>query len=338
MKKFDTVVCGGTFDHFHKGHKELLGQALSVSDSLVIGITSDEYLTQFKIVNQKSKAFESFSVRKKNVEDFLKINEFKKFEVVEINDMFGTTLSKDFFADAIVVSEFTKRGAREINKKRKEKGLKEFKILICPSIAAEDNKPISSSRIRNGEIDREGELYIKPAWFNNILFLPQELREELKISLGSIITNLNKIKLRDCIYLITVGDETTKVFNNLSINPNLAVIDFKVARKKNYSSLEELGFSGKETVLNVKNPSGSLTPELFKVISEVFRKINDQDRTIILIDGEEDLSVLPLVLVSPLGSCIFYGQPNKGIVKIVVDEEIKVKIRRFIDSFTTRGY
>lgn len=335
MKKFNTVVCGGTFDHFHKGHKKLLGLAVSTSNSLVIGITSDKYLKKVKNTNQK---FEDFKTRKKTVEDYLSRSLDNRFNVLEIDDVFGPTLNKDFFADAIVVSEFTKRGAREINKKRKEKGLKEFKILTCPSIEAEDNKRISSTRIRNGEIDREGKLYIKPVWLNNTLFLPQKLRDELKMPLGSIVTNISRIKLEGCIYLITVGDETTKVFNSLSIKSNLAVIDFKVARKKNYSSLEELGFSGKETVLAVKNPSGSLTPELFKVIFEIFQKINDQDRTIILIDGEEDLSVLPLILASPLGSCIFYGQPNKGIIKIIVDEKIKAKARRLIDSFTTRGY
>ena len=42
-----------------------------------------------------------------------------------------------------------------------------------------------------------------------------------------------------------------------------------------------------------------------------------------VVDGEEDLAVIPLVLLSPLGTKVIYGQPNKGAVLVNVDTKTK---------------
>ena len=58
----------------------------------------------------------------------------------------------------IVVSEETFDVAVEINRIRKERGMTEMEIVKIPMIKAEDGRPISSSRIKKGEIDEEGRL------------------------------------------------------------------------------------------------------------------------------------------------------------------------------------
>lgn len=336
-RKFKTTVLGGTFDHFHKGHLKLLSYGLFISQKLIVGVTSDEYVREFKITARDSKSFESFAIRKKNIEEYLNQNAKGRYEIVKIDDMFGTTLDKSFSADAIVVSKETLKRARVINKKRKEKNLSPFEILIQDPVLAEDKKPISSFRIRKGEIDRQGKLYIDPDWLLKNLYLPQQLRKELKNPLGKFFEK-KKIPSSKNNFFITAGDETTKTFNESSMHPSVAVIDYSVARKKRYNNLKELGFLGNEKVYKVKNPPGSLSKELLKLIKNIFENITNQDHMVIQIDGEDDLSVLPLILAAPLRTSIFYGQIGEGIIEVRIDEKIKAKTRLFLGKFSTRGY
>lgn len=44
---------------------------------------------------------------------------------------------------------------------------------------------------------------------------------------------------------------------------------------------------------------------------------------VILVSGEEDLAVIPCILLSPLETLVLYGQPDKGMVEIEVTLEIK---------------
>ena len=76
--------------------------------------------------------------------------------VKSIKDRYGPSIDGDF--DAIVVSPETVEAAKEINQKRREIGKKPLKIIEIPFILAEDGKPISSSRIKKGEIDIDGKI------------------------------------------------------------------------------------------------------------------------------------------------------------------------------------
>jgi pantetheine-phosphate adenylyltransferase len=57
-----------------------------------------------------------------------------------------------------VVSDETRPGALEINETRKKNGLKTLEIISIPLVLADDQKPISSTRIKKGEIDKEGRI------------------------------------------------------------------------------------------------------------------------------------------------------------------------------------
>ena len=223
------VVCGGTFDHFHKGHEEFLNHAFSLGKKVIIGITSDNYINHSKSKIKKSELIEAFSVRKQSVLDFIKAKGVKAIEIMQIDDLFGPTLSKDLLMDAIVVSHDTEKGAEIINKKRKDLSLSMLKIYVAPLVKAGDSKPISSERIRRGEINKMGRLYVRQSWLNTDLILSENLRQEFKVQMGSLFQEVDLRYELDSSLLITVGDETTKKFNENHFNQDISVVDFKIA-------------------------------------------------------------------------------------------------------------
>ena len=50
MSKFSLVATGGTFDIIHRGHLTLLANAFEISNKVIIGLTSDEFI-QKKVTN-----------------------------------------------------------------------------------------------------------------------------------------------------------------------------------------------------------------------------------------------------------------------------------------------
>lgn len=137
---------GGTFDHLHDGHKLLLKTALSVSESIEIGLTS-QYLLEKK---QYTSKLEDYETRKKNIEDFLaSFSDLKRTNIVEIKnwgDMSGYAHDPEY--EGLVLSQETYENAVKLNKEREEKGLKPLVLVVIPLIKDENNQKISSTSIR----------------------------------------------------------------------------------------------------------------------------------------------------------------------------------------------
>jgi len=53
---------------------------------------------------------------------------------------------------------------------------------------------------------------------------------------------------------------------------------------------------------------------------------------IIRVEGEEDLAVIPCILLSPIGTNIIYGWPGKGMKLIVTDESIRKKAQYLMEK------
>lgn len=337
IQRFNLIACGGTFDHFHKGHKEFLRFALSFSSKVILGLTSEAFVKDKKCWGN----IESYERRKSVLEEFL-IKEKARdcVKIVQIDDIFGPTLTPDLPIEAIVVSKESLKNAKIINEKRQKIGLACISILTCPMVKGSDGKIISSTRIRKGEITREGRPYLNPLWLTKTLLLPEDVRSRLKQPLGLLIKDLKTwIVLQDFLgasSIVTIGDVVTKSFNTLSLKPRIAVIDFHVGRKKQFSSFGELGFLGEEEIIEVDNPAGCLTPLLFKAVFQIFHTLSSKGHVLLVINGEEDLSVLPFLLLCPLGFVIFYGQLGGGVVKVEVSEENKQKAYDFVSQFTPK--
>jgi uncharacterized protein (UPF0218 family) len=79
----------------------------------------------------------------------------------------------------------------------------------------------------------------------------------------------------------------------------------------------------------VKNPAGTLTDDLIRALD---RAIMHPPVTVI-VDGEEDLAVIPLVIAAPNGAIVLYGQPHQGVVLRKVNREAKETARHFLTHF-----
>jgi pantetheine-phosphate adenylyltransferase len=152
MKKFKKVVVGGTFDELHRGHKALLDKAFEVGDCVVVGLTSDEFVAKMAKPHKTA----SYNERLQELKAFLKDRGLaNRVEIVPLSDPFGLTLSGKGI-DALIVSEETEKTAIKINEQRQKSGLSSLKIITIHMIPAENRTPISTTRIRGGEIDRDG--------------------------------------------------------------------------------------------------------------------------------------------------------------------------------------
>jgi len=148
-KQYKKVAVGGTFDRFHSGHKKLLEEAFNHGELIVIGVTSDMF-------GGKKGNIDSCDRRMGNLNHFL-ATKHSNFHIARLDDPYGSTIYEDDF-DAIVVSEETEPTAIEINEIRRSKKMDVLDIIVIRFVYAEDGVPISSTRIRKGEIDTRGHL------------------------------------------------------------------------------------------------------------------------------------------------------------------------------------
>ena len=159
--------------------------------------------------------------------------------------------------------------------------------------------------------------------------LPDSLREQLKIPLGELLLeetvtkeNIQKF-LTDNSYIITVGDRTTEKMIDYGLIPSLQIIDgIEKREKRKPIALENA------TELTVENPPAEITTTSVDLIKDAFTM---KSPVRILVNGEEDLLVLPVCIHAPDNAIVLYGQPNEGLVIVKITPEIRNKTQRLLD-------
>jgi hypothetical protein len=158
-----------------------------------------------------------------------------------------------------------------------------------------------------------------------MLRLPDESRRFFKEPFGELFSSIADIIPRlshRSIY--TVGDVVTHNLHKNGITPSISIIDGHTMRSPCTKNAPCTG-----RILNVKNPAGTITDELIAGINDAIA----HPPATIVVNGEEDLSVIPLVIAAPQGAVVLYGQPYKGVVFRTVDRQAKEKARELLSHF-----
>ncbi|MCJ7424068.1 pantetheine-phosphate adenylyltransferase [Candidatus Bathyarchaeota archaeon] len=156
-REFKTVAVGGTFDELHRGHKTILLKAFEVGEHALIGLCTDRFVKKMS----KEHEVAPYSYRLEDLKTFLQGKDLLgRAEIMPLNDPYGITLSKNG-VEALVVSTETAPIATKINERRNATGLAPVQVVVIEMVPSENHTPISATRIRRGEMDREGHLFKK---------------------------------------------------------------------------------------------------------------------------------------------------------------------------------
>ena len=120
---------------------------------MIIGLTSDEF------ARKAGKApARSYEKRRDALMAFIG-DSFpgRRYLIAKLDDLFGPGIAS---ADvkALVASPETAKRVGLANEMRAKRGFPPLDLAVVDWVVAEDGEPISSTRIRNGEIDEEGKL------------------------------------------------------------------------------------------------------------------------------------------------------------------------------------
>jgi len=162
--------------------------------------------------------------------------------------------------------------------------------------------------------------------------LPEKLRDLLKTPVGKLVNEKELLELiKDEKYIISIGDLVTHTLLKHDIEPSICVIDFKTRRGECSTEVIDLLKSfGKRSIV-VRNPSGVLSDDLWRVIKLAIDNLNIGSLRI-EVEGEEDLASLPAIYFAPSDAIIIYGLPNKGVLVVKPTKEMKQKVKEVLDE------
>ena len=162
--------------------------------------------------------------------------------------------------------------------------------------------------------------------------LPSNLRDLLKEPMGQLVNEkklLNLLKKEK--FVVSVGDLVTYTILKKNIEPIFCVVDFKTRRGECTEEIVEFIKSfGKKSIV-VKNPPGTISDDLWRVIELAFEN-KEIGSLRIEIDGEDDLASLAAIFLAPNDVTIIYGLPDKGVLVVKPTYENKKKVKEILDK------
>ena len=163
------------------------------------------------------------------------------------------------------------------------------------------------------------------------LVLTEDLRLKLKSPMGLLIEGDVKSVMDRLLpvirnkRIISVGDVVSQNLIDHGIYPELVIVDGRNLRAEIDDCIEC------DNTVTVENPQSEITGELWVAIERLFMDKTKRFKKI-LVEGEEDLAVMPAVLHGDGDTVVLYGQPDRGIVIIEVTEQKKREISDYLNE------
>ncbi len=155
------------------------------------------------------------------------------------------------------------------------------------------------------------------------LRIPKEMREELREPYGKLFDDIKKaIKHVKGTVMVSVGDEAGYTLQSAGIKPDIIIVDGKIRRKPT-DNIVGMDYD----TIRAENETGYLTHELWMGVD---RSMKAGKPVKIQVDGEEDMAVLPVMILGSYGMSIIYGLFDKGVCVLKIDEETRKTARNLI--------
>ncbi len=121
--------------------------------------------------------------------------------------------------------------------------------------------------------------------------------------------------------IVTVGDVTTENALKAGVDVFLQIVDLKTKRE------EKERFSHHNDAHIITNEAGTLSHDLFFLIESLLKGKGGR----IEVEGEEDLTVIPIIYYSDVNTVVAYGVPDVGMAYFKVNSDSKAHVKNLIE-------
>jgi len=159
------------------------------------------------------------------------------------------------------------------------------------------------------------------------------MAQELKQTKSTIYTEAPNF-LHNSEFIATIGDICTiRIIEEIRI-PDLMIVDYKT--KRNIELTDEqrnLIEDSNCKVVKVDNKAGTISEDLYL---EIEKAVNNQEKTRIIVKGEEDLATLPVIKHCKIGAKVIYGMPDRGMVVVDVSQQTKERTNKLLERMLVK--
>ena len=141
--------------------------------------------------------------------------------------------------------------------------------------------------------------------------------------MGPVFEDANSLLAAAGRPIVAVGDVVSYHLSQAGHRPKIVVVDGLSEREPIEESVGR-GLPDVDTTVTVENPPATVTAELVDAIRTALSR---SATTRVNVNGEEDLAVLPALLLARDGTTVVYGQPGEGMVAVPVNEDTRVAAR-----------